>query len=235
MKRKHREQAMQEEAQGAVQEGLREKKEKRHKVIAGKVWRFLWHDNSVWSWLANILIAFLLIRFIIYPVIGLAMGTSLPVVAVVSSSMEHHGVWPENPAYCSKTYCIQEEWYLEKNITPAGFSSFPFRNGFNKGDIMIIVGKKPSDIKIGEVIVFQAGKNYPIIHRVIAIHYNTTNNSYAFETKGDNNPTQIILPNLNEKHVQAPAIKGVAKARVPYLGYIKIGAAGLINGIRSIL
>ncbi len=210
------------------------KKNSAAKNILKKVWYFIWHDNSIWSWLVNILLAFLIIRFIIYPGIGLAMGTSLPIVAVVSSSMEHHGVWQQNPAYCENNYCVQEEWYLEKNITPTTFSSFSFTKGFNKGDIMIIVGRKPNEIKVGNVIVFQAGKNYPIIHRVVAIHKNETTGKYVYETKGDNNPAQIILPDLNEQNVNEAQLEGVATARIPYLGYIKIATANLITGIRGI-
>ena len=39
----------------------------------------------------NVVLAFVLIKFIIYPGAGLIMGTRLPVVAVVSESMEHQG------------------------------------------------------------------------------------------------------------------------------------------------
>ena len=54
-----------------------------------KVWHFIWEDNSIWSWIVNIILAFILIKFIVYPGLGLALGTSYPIVAVVSNSMEH--------------------------------------------------------------------------------------------------------------------------------------------------
>ncbi|MFA6073417.1 MAG: signal peptidase I [Candidatus Woesearchaeota archaeon] len=191
-----------------------------------KFWNFVWNDNSLASWAVSIVLAFVIIRFIFYPLIGLIVGTSMPIVAVISSSMEHPGEdWTQNPAYCKNNiYCLQEEWYLEKGITPNELQTFPFKNGFNKGDIMIIVGKKPSKIEIGDVIVFNAGKNYPIIHRVVAIHKTNTSEIY-YETKGDNNPAQITASTINEKYILSENVKGVAKIKISYLGYIKIVAA----------
>ncbi|MGV8169415.1 MAG: signal peptidase I [Candidatus Nanoarchaeia archaeon] len=211
-----------------------EKKKKKTGNYLKQFWNFVWNDDSVWSWIVSIILAFIIIRFIFYPLLGLALGTNLPVVAVISSSMEHRGEdWTQNPAYCyNQVYCLQEEWYLEKGITPSEFEEFSFKNGFNKGDIMIIVGKKTEKIEVGDTIVFEAGKNYPIIHRVVAIH-NTTN-GIVFETKGDNNPAQIANKDLNEKNITADKIKGVAKVRIPFLGYIKIGAANAVMGIRNI-
>lgn len=161
------------------------------------------------------------------------MGTPMPIVAVISSSMEHHGEnWQNNPAYCSVGYCIQEEWYIEKGIAPAEFENFPFKNGFDKGDIMIIIGKKPDKIKIGDVIVFEAENSYPIIHRVVEIKRN--GEEIIFETKGDNNPAQIITVNLNEKYISESKVKGVAKVKIPYLGYIKIAASKIVFTLRDV-
>lgn len=36
-----------------------------------KIWYFLWYEDSVASWLVSILVAFVLIKFIIYPGLGL--------------------------------------------------------------------------------------------------------------------------------------------------------------------
>ena len=54
-----------------------------------KTWNFFWHDDSLGSWMANIVVAFLVIKFILYPLLGVVLGTSFPIVAVVSESMEH--------------------------------------------------------------------------------------------------------------------------------------------------
>ena len=57
--------------------------------IIKNIWKFLWYDDSVWSWLANIVVAYLFIVFIFYPGMGALLNTSYPLVAVVSGSMEH--------------------------------------------------------------------------------------------------------------------------------------------------
>ena len=54
-----------------------------------KTWRFIWHDDSWASWFVNIIIAFILVKFLIYPGLGFILGTTHPVVAVISGSMEH--------------------------------------------------------------------------------------------------------------------------------------------------
>jgi signal peptidase I len=62
--------------------------DKRQDDVLKKVWSFLWGD-SVFSWIIQILLAFLVIKFIIYPGLGFVFNTSYPIVAVVSGSMEH--------------------------------------------------------------------------------------------------------------------------------------------------
>ena len=83
-----------------------------------KLWHFIWEDNSIWSWIANIVIAFVLIKFIVYPGLGFAFSTSHPVVAVVSESMEHDSGFDEWWEKAGK-------WYAENNIKKENFSKFP--------------------------------------------------------------------------------------------------------------
>jgi signal peptidase I len=203
----------------------KEKKEKtlekkfKQTSFLGKAWYFIWYDDSILSWLVNIILAYVLIKFIFYPVLGLAMGTTYPIVAVVSTSMEHTSQfdqwWQDN-----------EDYYLSRNITKEGFEKFPLRDGFNKGDLMILVGKKPQDIKLGDVIVYQSRKPYPIIHRVIG---ETNNGMYVFQTKGDNNRAQIRDFELDETHVLQSIVYGKAVIRVPWLGYVKIWFVSLLG------
>lgn len=175
-----------------------------------KLWYFLWKDDSLLSWLVNILIAFVLVKFLIYPGLGLVLQTDYPVVAVVSGSMTHEGLkfdswWEQN-----------QNWYLEHNVD--SFDDFNFRNGFNKGDIMILHGVEPKDIKIGDVIVYSSSTHmYPIIHRVVEI------DDGKFIFKGDNNPTQDPMK------VEEEQILGRAQFRIPYLGYVKIWATDLFK------
>ena len=54
-----------------------------------KVWKFIWEDDSALSWIVNVILAFVIVKFLIYPGLGLVLHTTHPVVAVVSGSMDH--------------------------------------------------------------------------------------------------------------------------------------------------
>jgi len=186
---------------------------KGFKKLLKKTWHFIWEDNSIWSWIVNIILAFVLIKFIVYPGLGLILSTSHPVVAVVSSSMEHNmnleTWWEENNG-----------WYMENGIDEEDFETYSFRNGFNKGDIMVLVGKDAENIEVGNVIVFRSSKKDPIIHRVVKKFEN--DNDIYFQTKGDNNEDSIKNVALDETNIREDVIIGKAVLRVPFLGYIKI-------------
>ena len=185
----------------------------------GKLWYFVWYDDSAWSWLVNVALAYILIKFIFYPVLGLIMGTHFPIVAVVSTSMVHTQGFEE-------WWAANEDYYLSQNITKAQFEEFPFKNGFNRGDLMILVGKDPNRINIGDIIVFQSGKPYPIIHRVIQ---KEQKGMWVFQTKGDNNKAQIRDATLDETQILEKQLLGSAVVRVPWLGYVKIWFVDLMG------
>ncbi len=226
------------------------KKKWKPKTNLGKMWYFIWYDNSLWSWVVNIILAFVLIKFIIYPGLGAILGTNLPVVAVVSESMDHKFTnsydyscdvvgyrlcttfvanKPDSPKGYDLFWDHCGEWYENAGLTKEEFSTFPFKNGFNKGDIIILIGKDPEDISLGEVIVFQAkNRPYPIIHRVVN---KTLDETYVFQTKGDHNAVQIVDPmKLNERHIDQDQVLGVAVSRIPLLGWVKIGLVEFLQG-----
>ncbi|MBU0930292.1 MAG: signal peptidase I [Nanoarchaeota archaeon] len=186
------------------------------KNILKKTWDFIWHENSLASWLVNVILAFVIVKFLIYPGLGLVLGTGYPVVAVVSNSMEHatnFEDWWEN----------NKDFYLVKNITKENFSEYHFKNGFNKGDIMVLIWRKPVNIKIGDVIVFKGSLKDPIIHRVVRIYMEDDN--YYVQTKGDNNSDS----RQDELKIPISSIVGKAVFRIPFLGWVKIFAFDLIN------
>ncbi len=185
---------------------------KKPASTGGKLWYFIWHDESMLSLLVNVLLAFVLIKFLIYPGMGAIFGTTYPVVAVVSDSMEHEGKFYD-------WWRPQEDYYLKNNITDIQFQQFAFRNGFNKGDIMVLFGVAPEKVKVGDVIVYQAKKPYPIIHRVIKVRQT---GEIFYETKGDNNKYQIRDFQLDEKNVNSDNLLGKAVFKIPVLGYVKI-------------
>src|SRR3989338_225199 len=194
------------------------------KNLLKKLWHFIWEDNSVWSWIANIALVFILIKFIVYPGLGFALQTSHPVVAVVSESMEHNENFDEWWARANEKRAVGnafvDRWYILNGITKEEFAEFPFKNGFNKGDIIVLKGKKPEHIAVGDVIVFWSAKRDPIIHRVVKKWQESED--YYFQTKGDNNPLPIKTDSLDETRVTQSQVVGNALFRVQLLGYIKI-------------
>lgn len=190
-----------------------------------KIWDFIWNDDSLLSWIVNILVAFILIKFLVYPGLGLIFGTNYPIVAVVSGSMEHDegfNAW----------WDLKGGFYADLDITKEQFSKFPFRNGFNTGDIMILVGTPTGKIKLGDIIVFTTtSRADPIIHRVIAI--NEEKGQRYFTTKGDHNTG--IHTGIEEDKISTDRVIGRAVFRIPYLGWIKIGAVKFINGVSNLV
>ncbi|MBI4439292.1 signal peptidase I [Candidatus Woesearchaeota archaeon] len=183
-----------------------------------KVWYFIWEDNSILSWAVNIALAFLLIKFIVYPGLGFILGTTHPIVAVVTGSMEHDQPfdkwWEANKAY-----------YENTGITKKTFEDFPMKNGFNKGDIIMLRSAK--NTKVGEIIVFKSKRPDPIIHRVIGIKNNGSGKAYM--TKGDHNRAPISDDSLDEQNIPETAVIGKSLLRIPLLGYIKIWFVELLR------
>ncbi|MEW6063447.1 MAG: signal peptidase I [Nanoarchaeota archaeon] len=199
----------------------REKDKKKPSSLLGRVWHFIWYEDSFASWIVNIILAFIIVKFIFYPGIGFLFGTGYPIVAVVSSSMEHK--------YNFEQWWINNrDFYSAYNITKEEFKDYSFNNGFNKGDIMVVIGKKSENINIGDVVVFRGSLRDPIIHRVIK---KWNNSIYYFQTKGDNN----LNSRADELSIGEERVLGKAVFRVPFLGWIKIIAVELINGIRSMV
>ncbi|MDP7116290.1 MAG: signal peptidase I [Candidatus Woesearchaeota archaeon] len=177
-----------------------------------KVWHFLWEEDSFASWIVNIIVAFILIKFIVYPGLGFLLGTSFPIVAVVSGSMEHQGGFDE-------WWSRQEATYSDFQITESDFKSYRFKNGFNTGDIMILTSGK--QIGVGDVVVFWTSRPDPIIHRVVKIEEN------SFQTKGDRN----IASNPDEKHINKDQVVGKAWLRIPWLGWVKIAFVRILQAM----
>jgi len=219
-----------------------------------KTWYFIWESDSILSWIVNVILAFILIKFIIYPALGFAFQTDYPIVAVVSGSMEHKTPHPcieydritndciianeKLYSICGNDFETDQKadfdffwnfcgaWYINHtSIDKENFSQFSFRDGFNTGDIMILRGSSSEKIKEGDVIVYiSKTASYPIIHRVVNVK--STDNHYTFTTKGDHN-------NEADQPVDERQVIGKAVLRVPYLGWIKIGFVKLINVFRG--
>ncbi len=184
------------------------------KKFFDKVWYLLWKDNSLKGWIFSIAVIFVFIKFIFFPLLSLVTGTGLPLAIVESCSMYHQGDIFSN---FDNWWGLHEVKYGNIGINKTDFSSFIFKDGLNKGDILFIVGVKPSNVHVGDIIIFNAGQQAPVIHRVINVTDN--NGTYVFETEGDNNNGQLSF----ESHIVADQLVGKAVFRIaPYLGWVKL-------------
>ncbi len=179
-----------------------------------KFWWVVWKDESFRGWIISIIFIFIIIKFIFFPVLSLATGTSLPLAIVESCSMYHKGnVFSNYDSWWER----HENKYLEFEISNEQFKDFNFRRGFSKGDILFLIKAKPEKLEMGDIIVFDAGRKNPIIHRIIEI--NQTDNEYIFSTIGDNNNGQLSV----EKEIKQEQLVGKAVFRItPSLGWGKL-------------
>lgn len=218
------------------------KKHKNPKTWYGKLWHYIWYGDSLGSYILNFLLAFVVIKYIFFPTLGFMLNNDYPIVAIVSGSMEHKIV---DNKICDKIVVDErnknlnfDEWwsfcgnyYLENTqVTQEQFLEFPFKRGLNIGDVMILYGKKPENIEIGEILVFVPGDKQwfsqygPVIHRVVDKW--EEDGKWKFTTKGDHNP--IIIENNNfEDVISEDQVIAVGVVRIPYLGYGKI----LLNNV----
>lgn len=170
----------------------------KEKII--RFYQFL-HKDTWQSWLVSCILIIVFIKLIFFPGLALLTGTPLPLVVVESCSMYHVGQFND-------WYAANKEWYSSKQIQEENFSQFPFKNGINKGDIIVVIGdKQPA---IGEVIIFTSNTQYPIIHRMIA--------DQPIQTKGDHNPSQL----QQETDIKQDQLIGKAVFRIPLLGWVKL-------------
>jgi len=188
--------------------------ENKFKNFWKKFWYIVWKDDSFKGWITSILFIFVMIKFVLFPLISLIAGTSLPLAIVESCSMHHENTlvsdfdeWWEN----------NQEKYSDFNISKSEFEEFKLKRGFTKGDILFITGVDPKELEVGDIIVFKAGRERPIIHRIIKI--NQKDGKRYLSTIGDNNPIQLS----SEKEITQDKVIGKASFRIaPYIGWVKL-------------
>ena len=186
----------------------------KSKKVFGKFWFLLWKDDSLFGWIFSMVFLFIFIKFIFFPGIGFILGTSLPLAIVESCSMHHNGNLMSN---YDNWWEDHESKYSGFDINNEAFSNFGFKRGFTKGDILLIVGVRPEKVKLGDVIIFSASQQNPIIHRVIDI--DSSGDEYVFQRVGDNNNGQLAF----EKKISGDQLVGRALFRIaPYAGWVKL-------------
>ena len=188
----------------------------KFKKYSKRIWRFLIYEDTWASFAADAVIVVLLGYFVVFPVLGLIMGTPLPAVAVITSSMDHQDLefdewWDQN-----------SDWYTERGFDKEQFENFIFKDGFEKGDIIVMKGVPFDEIEIGDVIVYQSPTDVDIIHRVVWKGEN------QIGTKGDANSDQLYF----ERNLVELQIKGRAISKIPKLGWVKVIFVDALNTIK---
>jgi len=197
------------------------------KNIFSRIWHFLWKEDSFLSWIVSLALAFIIVKFIFFPLLSLVFATSLPLVVVESSSMHHPGSFVGNVMSLQDNFQLwwQEKgsWYTGRGITEQETENWPLKTGLEIGDIVLVTGHgKP---EIGDIIIFNANQAHPIIHRIVNIE-NISGQTY-YSTKGDNNEGQLI----SEKEIPSNALIGKAVLRIPKLGWLKLGFVKLFQAL----
>ena len=179
-----------------------------------RFWKFL-QEDSWQSWIVSLVLLVILIRFVFFPLLGFVTGSSLPLVVIESCSMYHNSGFDE-------WWNDRSDWYEGNGIGKADFREFPFKNGLNKGDIILVWGH--ADYGVGDIIIFEPNLDssapHPIIHRIVA--------EEPYQTKGDNNLAQLVggnpanPQNIDETNIRDEQVIGKAVFRIPYLGWIKL-------------
>lgn len=191
--------------------------------ILKKIWHFLWIEESFASWVVLLLLGLIFIVFVFFPVSSSIFNSDLPFVVIESGSMHHvarFDKWWESSGW----------WYENRSISKEQFKEFSFKSGLDIGDIIAVKGQ--DDYNIGDIIIFDAEQEKPIIHRIIYkrtkcnvtetvrdnIIKTTEENCSLFQTKGDNNNGQSIF----ELNISKQDILGKASFAIPKLGYTKL-------------
>ena len=171
-----------------------------------KVFVDLLSGEKYYSILFYLILFYLLFTYVAIPAVYAVSPVSY-ISAVISPSMEHF-----QPGI-QLTY---NEWLLQHGFNSSVTNSWPFQNGINIGTLVVAYKVPPSDIHVGDVIIYRAtyqGVTEDVIHRVI--NETEINGTYYYTTKGDANyaslPFEINIPYSN--------VVGEVNSAIPYLGY----------------
>jgi signal peptidase I len=190
------------------------------KNLLKQLWFLVWKDESWKGWVVSLLFIFIIVKFIFFPLLNFVTGTSLPLVVVESCSMYHQG---NLFADFNQWWQANEEKYEQFSIARDEFQKYAMKNGFNKGDIILSVRANPERLKQGDIIIFNAQQQHPIIHRIVEA--NQANSGIIFATFGDNNQGQLPI----EKEIEDEQIIGRAILKIPYIGWVKLFPVSVIT------
>ena len=185
------------------------------------------------------LIYSLLLAFIIFKLLGLILGTTLPLATVVSGSMEPSFYRGDIMVISSTKNLKSEVVTINENIATKNITDF-LEMEYEKGIVKTIkINNQLIEVNDAvennnSVVVYKSnltGKD--IIHRVILII--KANDGKFVLTKGDNNKTNYIIDQdciisgnyvvngcLNMYPINVESLLGKKRLRIPYIGYLKL-------------
>ncbi len=147
------------------------------------------------------LIAAFIIAWVVYQVLAVAIGTSMPIVSVVSDSMYH-------TSHFDQWWTNSAQDYVDYNITKEKFRTFIAPEGLSRGDLLVV--GKATNPKIGDVLIYNKfGSDFTIVHRLVGVQES------VYIVKGDHN-NQADPPVLKEYVV------GRVIMAIPLLGYPRL-------------
>jgi signal peptidase I len=185
------------------------------------------------------LIYSLLLAFIIFKLLGLILGTTLPLATVVSGSMEPSFYRGDIMVISSAKKLRSEVVTIDENIATKNITDFLEMEYENRKVKSIKINNQIIEVNDAienknSVVVYRSnltGKD--IIHRVILIIQ--ANDGKFVLTKGDNNETNYIIDQdcvvsgnyivngcLNIYPIKVESLLGKKILRIPYIGYLKL-------------
>jgi hypothetical protein len=215
-----------------------------------KGWNWIWNSDSFLSWIVALVLIFILVKYIFFPGLGFIMGTNLPLAGVESSSMDHQIVKDDlgRLGLCGDVFSknnierlnfekyweVCGKWYEDNEITKQEFNKFPLKNGFKKGDILVVWGRFTP--KLGDIIIFKPNQESiaprPIVHRIVSLEEDS---ELTIATKGDHNERQLTKTNnlykTDETNIKENQIIGKVMFKIPWLGWFKIWVSEFFNWI----
>jgi signal peptidase I len=174
--------------------------------------------DSVYSIIFYLVVFYIAFVYILLPSVYAFTPVSY-ISAVVSGSMVH-----QEPQINSTYY----GWLKVHGFNMSTVNSWPFFNGIPVGSIAVAYKALPSQIRVGDVIIYHInyeGLNEDVIHRVV--NETEINGTYYYTTKGDANPFSLPF----EYNVPYSHLVGKVEYVIPYLGYPKYVMYSISQGV----
>ncbi|OYT46898.1 MAG: signal peptidase I [Desulfurococcales archaeon ex4484_42] len=115
---------------------------------------------------------------------------------------------------------------LTGNLVIAVVEGISMEPLFQTGDVVFVIKVKPSDIKPGDIIVYEKPNGAYIIHRVTKIV--NENSEIVIITKGDNNKYYDPPISVNQVVGKVLSIYDIP-VKLPFLGLISLWIKSILN------